>query len=271
MLIKRTNKVPCLSCWSILCGVRGESGSCSGKWSAGSISAISKFHAADRCRRCQIGVILSWWWIRKELQRSVLQWTLKSLMIKLGDRLTRRIHQEMLCQRSATRSFSQRWMHDMDIDKYHYRRVPSRLQHLWRHGEDFDFLETLKPEPEMNLTAGLAFERINNMAKIVDDCLAYDADFDTHVHHVREILTRARACGITISTKKFEFGMFKVDFCSFTVCEEGWKFLIAAMTTRLLQSKTSPCQHLERIYDPLWVWWISFPILRSVWPTWLNQ
>ena len=75
---------------------------------------------------------------------------------------------------------------------------------------------------EFNRRTDEAFERIDNMAKIVDDCLAYDADFDTHVHHVREILTRARECGITISPKKFEFGMSKVDFCGFTVCEEGW-------------------------------------------------
>ena len=75
---------------------------------------------------------------------------------------------------------------------------------------------------EFNRRTDETFERINNMAKIVDDCLAYDADFDTHVLHVREILTRARECGITISPKKFEFGMSKVDFCGFTVCEEGW-------------------------------------------------
>ena len=60
------------------------------------------------------------------------------------------------------------------------------------------------------------------MAKIVDDCLAYDDDFDTHVHHVREILTRAIEFGITIRPKKFEFGMSNVDFCGVTVCEEGW-------------------------------------------------
>ena len=32
---------------------------------------------------------------------------------------------------------------------------------------------------EFNRRTDEAFERINNMAKIVDDCLAYDADFDT--------------------------------------------------------------------------------------------
>ena len=31
-----------------------------------------------------------------------------------------------------------------------------------------------------------AFQRINNMSKIVDDCLAYDDDFDTNVHRMRE-------------------------------------------------------------------------------------
>ena len=56
----------------------------------------------------------------------------------------------------------------------------------------------------------------------MDDCLAYDADFDTHVHHVRVIRTRAIECGVTISPKKFELGMSKVDFCGVTLCEEGW-------------------------------------------------
>ena len=74
---------------------------------------------------------------------------------------------------------------------------------------------------EFNRQTDCAFE-VPNFAKIVDDCLAYDADFGSHVEHVRQVLTCARQHGITISPKKFEFGVRKVDFCGFHVTEEGF-------------------------------------------------
>ena len=75
---------------------------------------------------------------------------------------------------------------------------------------------------EFNRRTDLAFERVPNFAKIVDDCLAYDADFDSHVQHVRQVLTCAREHGITFSPKKFEFGVREVDFCGFHVTTEGF-------------------------------------------------
>ena len=75
---------------------------------------------------------------------------------------------------------------------------------------------------EFNRRTDCAFEQVPNFAKIVDDCLAYDANFGSHAEHVRQVLTCARQHGITISPKKFEFGVRKVDFCGFHITEEGF-------------------------------------------------
>ena len=52
--------------------------------------------------------------------------------------------------------------------------------------------------------------------------LAYDADFGSHIHHVREVLTCARKHGVAMSPSKFEFGIQEVNFCGFYITGDGW-------------------------------------------------
>ena len=75
---------------------------------------------------------------------------------------------------------------------------------------------------EFNRRTDEAFERITNMVKVVDDCLVYDDDFDSHLEHVREVLQCAREHGITLSPKKFEFALPEVDFCGYIVNRDGY-------------------------------------------------
>ena len=63
---------------------------------------------------------------------------------------------------------------------------------------------------------------IAEFVKIVDDCLVHDTDLETHLSHVRAVLTRAREHGITLSVKKFVFGAESVDLCGYQVSEDGW-------------------------------------------------
>ena len=69
----------------------------------------------------------------------------------------------------------------------------------------------------------LAFEGIENFSKVVDDCLIYDEDFDTHVQRVRNVLHQARKHGITFSAKKFTFAESNVPFCGYIVGTNGWQ------------------------------------------------
>ena len=75
---------------------------------------------------------------------------------------------------------------------------------------------------EFNRRTDAAFDHLPNLIKVVDDCLVYDTDFESHVNHVRDVLQRARAHGITLSPKKFVFGVSAVDFCGYRVSSEGW-------------------------------------------------
>lgn len=76
---------------------------------------------------------------------------------------------------------------------------------------------------EFNMRTDQAFEDIPRLAKVVDDILIFDDDFDTHVKHVRQVLERAHTHGITFSVKKFEFGKSEVQFCGYIVSQAGWK------------------------------------------------
>ena len=75
---------------------------------------------------------------------------------------------------------------------------------------------------EFNRRTDAAFEQLTNFAKVVDDCLAYDADFGSHIHHVCEVLTCARKHGVTMSPSKFEFGVQEVNFGGFHITGDGW-------------------------------------------------
>lgn len=73
---------------------------------------------------------------------------------------------------------------------------------------------------ELNRRTDAAFQGIPNFAKIVDDCLAYDSDFKSHVQHVRDVFMCKRDHSITISPKKFELGVEEI--CGFQINGQGW-------------------------------------------------
>jgi len=76
---------------------------------------------------------------------------------------------------------------------------------------------------EFNRRTDQVFQDINQFAKVVDDCLAYDAAFCDHIGRVRQILQRARENGVTFSMKKFLFAREEVPFCGYYVGVEGWR------------------------------------------------
>ena len=76
---------------------------------------------------------------------------------------------------------------------------------------------------EFNLRTDAAFAGIENMAKVVDDCLIFDDDLDKHTARVRQVLQRAREHGITLSPRKFVFAQSEVNFCGFTINTVGWQ------------------------------------------------
>ena len=59
--------------------------------------------------------------------------------------------------------------------------------------------------------------------KIVDDCLAYDVNFDSHVTHVRKILQRCADKGISLKREKFVFAQKQVQFCGYILSPEGYR------------------------------------------------
>jgi len=76
---------------------------------------------------------------------------------------------------------------------------------------------------EFNRRTDSAFSHIARFRKVVDDCLVYDADLPAQYHHVRDVLLCARENGITMSPKKFVFGVPKVEFCGYLLSPDGWK------------------------------------------------
>ena len=103
---------------------------------------------------------------------------------------------------------------------------------------------------EFNRRTDAAFEQLTNFAKVVDDCLAYDADFGSHIHHVREVLTCARKHGVTMSPSKFEFGVQEVIFVVFT----SLVMVGPSQTTRFRLYVTFLCQPTALTCTHFLVW-----------------
>ena len=76
---------------------------------------------------------------------------------------------------------------------------------------------------EFNRRLDIAFEKMSNFGKVLDDCLVYDESLQSHYDHVREVLLCGRANSINISEKKFRFCQQEVDFCGYVVNEIGWR------------------------------------------------
>ena len=51
----------------------------------------------------------------------------------------------------------------------------------------------------------MAFHGVDHLVKVVDDGLIYDSDYETHRHHIMEMLRRVHEFGITLSLRKFTY------------------------------------------------------------------
>ena len=60
------------------------------------------------------------------------------------------------------------------------------------------------------------------MVKIVDDVLAYDFTYRQHLSHITSILERCDKFGITLNPKKFTFAENSVEFCGYSISQEGY-------------------------------------------------
>ena len=67
-----------------------------------------------------------------------------------------------------------------------------------------------------------ALDGVPRTSKVVDDILAHDADYDTHLAHVWTILERCQEHGITLNPAKMEFAEPQVEFCGYRLSKEGF-------------------------------------------------
>ena len=58
--------------------------------------------------------------------------------------------------------------------------------------------------------------------KVVDDILAYDGDYSSHLRHVIRILERCDSHGITLNPEKVTFAAEKLDFCGYIISPDGF-------------------------------------------------
>ncbi|KAK8372683.1 hypothetical protein O3P69_014987 [Scylla paramamosain] len=66
-----------------------------------------------------------------------------------------------------------------------------------------------------------ALDGVQQCAKVVDDILLWDEDYETHIRRVYEVLVRCRTHGITINAEKFVLAAPDVTFCGFKLSREG--------------------------------------------------
>ena len=86
---------------------------------------------------------------------------------------------------------------------------------------------------EHNRRGDDALAGVDNVVKVVEDVLVFDADLDSHIARVQEVLHRCSRAGITLHPKKFVFGASTVDYCGFTVGEHGY-----TISSRLVDALT---------------------------------
>ena len=74
---------------------------------------------------------------------------------------------------------------------------------------------------------------VDNVRKVVEDVLIYDADWATHVQRVRDVLRRCAENGISLHPGKFVFGAPTVSYCGFRLSGSGYAVddhLVKALT-----------------------------------------
>ena len=67
-----------------------------------------------------------------------------------------------------------------------------------------------------------ALDGVPRTSKVVDDILAHDEDYGSHLEHVWTILERCEQHGITLNPAKVEFAKSQVEFCGYELSPEGF-------------------------------------------------
>lgn len=67
----------------------------------------------------------------------------------------------------------------------------------------------------------MALQGITNCAKVVDDILLFDEDFQMHVRRIHQMLARCREHSITLNKDNFIVATSSVNFCGYTIITEG--------------------------------------------------
>ena len=96
---------------------------------------------------------------------------------------------------------------------------------------------------EFNRRTDAAFAGIPNLVKVVDDGRVHDDSFQEHYARVRAILICARENSITLSAKKFIFGVHEVEFCGFSISADG--YVVDPAKVSAIQDFPLPSNHTD--------------------------
>ena len=75
---------------------------------------------------------------------------------------------------------------------------------------------------EYNRRADVAFSRIQQIVRVVDDILRFDRTFPNHVKGVCDVLQAAMDAGITLDLTKFRFGQRKINWVGYVIQRGGY-------------------------------------------------
>ena len=67
-----------------------------------------------------------------------------------------------------------------------------------------------------------ALAGVPRTSKVVDDILAFDDDYSSHLQHVIQILQRCDSHGITLNPAKVTFAAGTLDFCGYVIRPDGY-------------------------------------------------
>ena len=112
--------------------------------------------------------------------------------------------------------------------RYRFKRMPMGITHS---GDVY------------NRRGDSALGDIANTAKVVDDMLAWDDDYATHLLHVWTLLKRCDDYNITLNPTKCQFAAETVDFCGFTVSSDG--YTVDEKKVRAVKNFPQPCNITE--------------------------
>ena len=73
-----------------------------------------------------------------------------------------------------------------------------------------------------NSRTDIAFDRLTNFVREVDDGLVHNNDLSAYYTHVTDALLRAREKGITFSAKEFHFGAPDALYCGYRINADGY-------------------------------------------------